>query len=631
MSKVGKKPDPWNQTVPTISDSALETVDGKDPGMYKRYLANGSIISRELTIEISAAMAALSISLLNRMIRVSKLPNIQQGANKTAIIEAFQDTVIRLGIKQLVARMSRATLKKLSLLFSLQNTKQRNIVDSILRVGLPAFLHEKCDIPLFADFCVILGLEAGKYISPHLLDGTEPPSEPNPPYITYPAKSSSDTPSNGHDTSSQSDNERFIPKASVDLERELADEIMLLGMEDLLKSFTVPILHDICVELGLLSSSPTGSASPAPSHSSFADSNSNDPFNLINLIMDNVFDLIPLPEYVSTQLVPNSPSTPQPSSTTASSSNTDKAPPSPFLNATENAKKRKRDEVESSTASSEAPTSTSATKPSLSSPSKSKKAKYAETSENGESHATAAPSAPDANPVPPTKQESTTEISASMDIDTKTPTKPEVKKGRPGRPPSAAKASPAPPAADETISATSAPTEPGSTSKPGKKGVSPSPNKTGSESPAKIADENGSSSTAGEDDKTPPKRRQTRANGIPSRSAGRPRSAKFALMDEDYEDDTSEDSVSDEDVRPAASGKGRAKYQAPPLSNIKKGVTGQDLHNLYNVTDLQDWCRQNKVDHTGKKSAVIKRILYTLDPVNAKPPPPKKSRRFSSR
>jgi hypothetical protein len=96
----------------------------------------------------------------------------------------------------------------------------------------------------------------------------------------------------------------------------------------------------------------------------------------------------------------------------------------------------------------------------------------------------------------------------------------------------------------------------------------------------------------------------------------------------DYEE--GEESEEEEPVQ-RPSGKGRAKYQAPPLTNIKKGVTGQDLHNLYNVTDLQEWCRQHGVDHTGKKSAVIKRILYQLDPTNAKPPPPKKSRRFNSR
>jgi len=57
----------------------------------------------------------------------------------------------------------------------------------------------------------------------------------------------------------------------------------------------------------------------------------------------------------------------------------------------------------------------------------------------------------------------------------------------------------------------------------------------------------------------------------------------------------------------------RQKYIAPPLGNIKKGITKEDLHNLYNVTDLQEFCKKEGLDHNGKKSLVIKRILNYLE------------------
>jgi len=69
--------------------------------------------------------------------------------------------------------------------------------------------------------------------------------------------------------------------------------------------------------------------------------------------------------------------------------------------------------------------------------------------------------------------------------------------------------------------------------------------------------------------------------------------------------------------------KTRGKYKCPPLSNIQKGVSRDDLHNLYNVTDLQQWCKENAVYHMGKKSVLIKRILMFLE-TGEKPATPKK-------
>jgi hypothetical protein len=660
MSKVVKKPDPWDQSVPTISDSALETVDGKDPGVYKRYTTNGPLVSRELTVEIGAAMAALSISLLTRMIRAIKLPNVQNGNNKISIIEALQDTVIRSGVKELVARMSRATMKKLSLLFSLQNTKQRNIVDCILRIGLPTFLHEKCDVPLFVDFCSSLGLEAGKPYQSSLLDHSIAQTDPIPPYIIHHDPShevEEDEETNGgnisNHTPSASHYQRFFPKPSAELERELADEIMLLGTEDLLKSLTVPVLHDMCVELGLLRPTAppaSSSASPAPLHPSLANSTSNDPYHLINLVMDHIFDLVPLDEYSRVHFA-------QPSLTTSSSSPTlpptatsqqsppssQQIPSSPFLNATENSKKRKRDETGNSTTSTTSssalanasPTATHA-KPPLASPSAPKKAKYVEVSGDE----SAPPAAGTSTPL--NTKKSVPQNESAMEVDTiPTPKDAEAKKARGARPGATAKTPVPLVAAKEPLASASPQSSHGGSSnstKPGKRGIVSPSVKQASEPIVKPTEDQGVVNSASEDDRASPKRRPARMSAQTHKSkvmASAARSSKTSPpYDDDYSDESSEESSSNSegDSRPTSStGKGRSKYQAPPLSNIKKGVTGQDLHNLYNVTDLQDWCKQNRVDHTGKKSAVIKRILYSLDPANTKPPPPKKSRKFSSR
>jgi len=71
--------------------------------------------------------------------------------------------------------------------------------------------------------------------------------------------------------------------------------------------------------------------------------------------------------------------------------------------------------------------------------------------------------------------------------------------------------------------------------------------------------------------------------------------------------------------------KPRGKYKCPPLANIKRGVSRDDLHNLYNVTDLQKWCKENSIYHMGKKSVLIKRIITFLD-TGDKPVTPSKKK-----
>jgi len=77
----------------------------------------------------------------------------------------------------------------------------------------------------------------------------------------------------------------------------------------------------------------------------------------------------------------------------------------------------------------------------------------------------------------------------------------------------------------------------------------------------------------------------------------------------------------------------RGPYICPPLSNIKKGITKEDLHNLYNLTDLQQWCKEQNIDHSGKKSLVIHRVFSYLEtgelPIKKEPKKKKKRKRKS--
>jgi len=59
--------------------------------------------------------------------------------------------------------------------------------------------------------------------------------------------------------------------------------------------------------------------------------------------------------------------------------------------------------------------------------------------------------------------------------------------------------------------------------------------------------------------------------------------------------------------------RGKSRYKAPPLSNIKKGITKQELHDLYNFTDLQEYCKEHELDYTGKKALLMRRIISFLE------------------
>jgi len=58
----------------------------------------------------------------------------------------------------------------------------------------------------------------------------------------------------------------------------------------------------------------------------------------------------------------------------------------------------------------------------------------------------------------------------------------------------------------------------------------------------------------------------------------------------------------------------RAPYVAPPLSTIVKGqYSAADLHNKFNLTDLQKYAKQEGLKSSGQKKNLIKRIITYLE------------------
>jgi len=51
----------------------------------------------------------------------------------------------------------------------------------------------------------------------------------------------------------------------------------------------------------------------------------------------------------------------------------------------------------------------------------------------------------------------------------------------------------------------------------------------------------------------------------------------------------------------------------PPISTIKKGASKDELHNKFNLTDLQEYCKRNAIKSLGTKPLLIKRIVHYLD------------------
>ncbi len=71
-------------------------------------------------------------------------------------------------------------------------------------------------------------------------------------------------------------------------------------------------------------------------------------------------------------------------------------------------------------------------------------------------------------------------------------------------------------------------------------------------------------------------------------------------MEEEEEEEEEGGGEAEEKPEPEKKSGTRAKYVAPPLSTIKKGITRQELQNLFNLSDLQAYCKQNGLPAAGK-------------------------------
>jgi len=83
--------------------------------------------------------------------------------------------------------------------------------------------------------------------------------------------------------------------------------------------------------------------------------------------------------------------------------------------------------------------------------------------------------------------------------------------------------------------------------------------------------------------------------------------------DEEFDQDTSKKTKKGKKARKVKK-EPKAKYIPPSIDSITPGAyTKEDLHNLFNATDLAQYCSQNKLSTAGTKTAVIRRIMLFLE------------------
>ncbi len=156
-----------------------------------------AIKNRELTKEISAALQNVNINTIKAALKVGKV-NPTSNA-KAALIQNFEDVVIKQGISEFVSRLQRKTLKITCRACEIENPRQRALADEILRIGIADFLAIKCEVNLLREFGRVLGLDKDPVV-------------------------------------------KYLDKSATDLEREIADEIMLIGMEHFLKKMPLELV-----------------------------------------------------------------------------------------------------------------------------------------------------------------------------------------------------------------------------------------------------------------------------------------------------------------------------------------------------------------------------------------------------
>lgn len=131
--------------------------------------------------------------------------------------------------------------------------------------------------------------------------------------------------------------------------------------------------------------------------------------------------------------------------------------------------------------------------------------------------------------------------------------------------------------------------------------------------------------------KAEPKAPKEKADGRPKRAASNKRKAEDEEDDEEEKEEkpakkarkastTKKDKKGDEkqeekeDKKEKKEKKTRTPWVAPALSTIVKGkYSAADLHNKFNLTHLQDYCKQEGLKSHGQKKILIKTIIHYLE------------------
>lgn len=166
----------------------------------QQQLASAAIKNRELTKEVSAALQNVNINTIKAALKVGKF-NPTSNA-KAALIQNFEDCIIKQGISEFVSRLQRKTLKITCRACEIENPRQRALADEILRIGISDFLSIKCEVNLLREFGRVLGLDKDPVV-------------------------------------------KYLDKTATELEKEIADEIMLIGMEHFLRKMPLELIKVI--------------------------------------------------------------------------------------------------------------------------------------------------------------------------------------------------------------------------------------------------------------------------------------------------------------------------------------------------------------------------------------------------
>jgi hypothetical protein len=164
-----------------------------------------ALSGRELTREIASALQKVNQQTIKKALKIAKIH--PTGSSKTSLIQAFEEAVLRYGVGELISRMNRRLMKQTCKVLEIDNVRQKMLADAIHRIGLVEFLANKCDVMLLKEYYRILGLD----------DELK---------------------------------KAFWEKGSQEIEREIADEVMLQGTEHFFRRMPIELVkvHDFFSE-----------------------------------------------------------------------------------------------------------------------------------------------------------------------------------------------------------------------------------------------------------------------------------------------------------------------------------------------------------------------------------------------